>query len=185
LLAIDPGGAWEPGARVPAVPLLLYDDVTIENGATLDGYHHADEWSGGAWLTAGDKAAVVFAGTKGQGECWYGFSNGLAWPENPPYPPVPEGPHDLRGWWSSSFQAQILFYDPAELADVAAGRMPARAPQPYAVLDVEPYLYSEGPAWRNERLGAASFDRGRGLLYLFELYADEARPLVHVWQIEP
>jgi hypothetical protein len=41
------------------------------------GYQHPDEWGGGAWLTTDSgKGAVLFAGTKSNGEkYWYGYIN--------------------------------------------------------------------------------------------------------------
>ena len=102
-----------PGATLSAVPLLLYGDVYGEDTPEMNGYHHSDEWSGGAWLTAGSKSAVIFVGTKGQGYCWYGCADGT---DEPPWPD-----DCARGWWSSSFVGQILFYDPTQLAAVARG----------------------------------------------------------------
>ena len=48
--------------------LLLYENAynTEDIVRSLNGYQHADEWEGGAWLTtAAGKQAVLFAGTKG------------------------------------------------------------------------------------------------------------------------
>ena len=129
--------AYSAGSTLQAIPLILYSDVTAENGGTLNSYHHSDEWSGGAWLTADDKSSVVFVGTKGMGDCWYGCADGTVWPEEPPYPPeCPE-----RGWWSSAFVGQMLFYDPKDLAAVAQGEMEPHQPQPYAVLDMDPFPF--------------------------------------------
>ena len=149
----------------------------------MTGYHHSDEWSGAAWLTAGDRAAVVFAGTKGLGDCWYGFADGTVWPDDPPYPPIPDPPYDQRGWWSDRFAARLLFYDPADLAAVADGKMAAHAPQPYATLDIDQHLFRNRQEWQKERLGAAAYDRPHGLLYILELFADGDAPLVHVWRV--
>jgi hypothetical protein len=184
LFAYGPWNDGNPpaqGATLSAIPLLLYGNVYEENPPAMNGYHHSDEWSGGAWLTAGDRSAVIFVGTKGQGECWYGFANGVVWPDDPPYPPVPDPPFDDRGWWSDRFVGQILFYDPAHLAAVARGNMAASEPQPYATLEIDPYLYhiESSQQWRH--LGAAGFDRERGRLYIFELFGDGDKPLVHVW----
>jgi hypothetical protein len=165
------GNSPAPGSTLPAIPLLLYTDVTAENDFTLDNYHHSDEWSGGAWLTAGDKSAVIFVGTKGQGDCWYGN---------------PDGPCldcENRGWWSDGFVGQILFYDPADLAAVARGDMEPYEPQPYATLEIDDYLYHIESGQQKSHVGAASFDRERGLLYVFEPLADRDKPLVHVWQV--
>ena len=105
-----------PGSTLSAVPLLLYTDVTALDDFMLNNYQHSDEWSGGGWLTAGGKSAVIFVGTKGTGDCWYGCADGRVW--EPPYPPeCPE-----RGWWSTGFVGQIIFYDPADLAVVGRGK---------------------------------------------------------------
>ena len=171
------------GSTLVAVPLLLYGSVYEENPPAMVGYHHSDEWSGAAWLAAGERSAVVFVGTKGHGECWYGYPDGTVWPEEGPYPPEPaEGE---RGWWSTRFTAQMLFYSPADLAAVARGELAAHEPQPYAALDVDPYLVHVTSDQQKHRLGAASFDPARGLLYVFEVLADDDRPLVHVWRVLP
>lgn len=182
LLAIGPwlsGNPPAPGARLEAIPLLLYDSVYMEQPHAMVGYRHSDEWTGAAWLTAGEKAAVVFAGTKGMGQTWYGCRDGTVWPDEPPFPPeCPE-----RGWWSERFNAQMLFYDPAQLAAVARGELESWAPQPYAVLDLQPFLFQVVEAQQKSQVGAMDFDRERGLLYLFELFADGEQPIIHVFQV--
>ena len=158
-----------------ATPLLLYESVEQTNANTLDGYHHSDEWSGGAWLTAGGDQAVLFVGTKGEGDCWYGCADGT---DAPPWPDDCD-----RGWWSTSFVAQMLFYDPSDLAAVARGERETWEPQPYATLDVDSYMYNLRNDQQLYRLGGAAFDPERGLLYVLERLADEDRPLVHVWRV--
>lgn len=129
-----------PDTVLRALPLLLYSSTATDEPPyhTLQNYQHSDEWTGGAWLTAGDKAAVVFIGTKGTGSCWYGLPDGTEWPDEPPYPPDPEG---QRGWWSTGFVGQMIFYDPGDLAAVARGTMQPYQPQPYATLDIDQYLH--------------------------------------------
>jgi hypothetical protein len=126
---------------------------------------------------------VVFVGTKGLGDCWYGFANGVVWPDEPPYPPIPDPPYDERGWWSTGFEGQIIFYDPAELAAVARGELEPYEPQPYAALQFDEYLYHIGSTQHKHHVGAASFDRERGLLYVFEPLADGDKSLIHVWEV--
>jgi len=168
-----------PGARLATVPLLLYSTVYTDDNHNLNGYHHSDEWTGGAWLTAGSASAVVFVGNKGKGDkCWYGWHDGTAWPNDENR----EGP-GYRGWWSESFAAQMIFYDPQDLARVAAGKMEPYEPQPYATLDITNLLFREASAQERFRLGAAAFDRQRGLLYVFEPRGDEDKSLVHVWRV--
>jgi hypothetical protein len=169
------GNPPQPGATLSAVPLLLYGDIYEEGSPATNNYHHSDEWSGGAWLTAGDRSAVVFVGTKGQGDCWYGCADGT---DEPPWPDDCD-----RGWWSSSFVGQIIFYDPTQLAAVARGEMETWEPQPYATLDVDEHLYHVESSQQWHHVGAASFDRERGLLYVFEPLADGDKSLVHVWRV--
>lgn len=157
---------------LPATPLLLYTAVTDEEQHTLNGYQHSDEWTGGVWLTTGNKAAVVFVGNKGTGDCWYGN---------------PEGPCldcEDRGWWSADFEGQIIFYDPADLAAVAQGTLEPWQPQPYATMNVDEYLYHIESGQQKHHLAAAAFDRERGLLYVLEPLADEERSLAHVWRVK-
>ncbi|MCP4427532.1 MAG: hypothetical protein GY803_23850, partial [Chloroflexi bacterium] len=103
LFAIAPWNDGNPppaDSVIPAAPLLLYDSVTDPNPHAMDGYHHSDEWSGGIWATGGKKTAVIFAGTKGQGDNWYGCADGA---DQPPWPDDCN-----RGWWSTSFVGQLI-----------------------------------------------------------------------------
>lgn len=186
LFAIGPWNHGDPppsGAQLDAVTLLRYSSVTDEEQHTLDGYHHSDDWAGAAWLTAGERAAFVVIGTKGKGKCWYGFSNGVVWPEEGPWPEVPEFPHDQRGWWSSEFVAQMLFYDVRDIAAVAAGEMEPWRPQPYAKLDFEDLLFREREQLDMRHVGAAAYDPHSRTLYVVELRGDGDKSLIHAWRI--
>ncbi len=215
----DDGAPPADGATLPETTLLLYEksNNTEAIERALDGYQHPDEWEGGAWLsTASGQSAVIFAGTKGTGaKYWYGWVN----PAGPEFPCVEEalvdqfplcrradgtlcpeedlrgcaGHNDYRGWWSARFDAQIIFYDPSDLARVAAGALASWEPQPYARLDLDEHLYFNPPEWdqdmlgrgdqRRMRLGDVAYDRQSQRLYVLELYADGAKPVVHVWQV--
>lgn len=186
LFAIGPwlhGNPPPDGAVLDARPLILYSSTATDEPPyhTMRNYHHSDEWSGGAWLTTpAERSAVVFVGTKGIGDCWYGLPDGTRWPDQPPFPEDPEG---LRGWWSTRFVGQMIFYDPRELAAVAQGRMPPYQPQPYATLDIDRYLFVVKGPQQKEHVRAAAFDRQRGLLYVVEPLADGDNPIIHVWSV--
>jgi len=215
------GNPPPPGTRLNAVPLLLYsstrDDDPGSANNRMNGYQFFDEWEGGAWITTPEgRSAVVFAGTKGIGEyVWYGWADptGTAVPcvemETGGQPmcyradgePCPaelvqecEGHTSYRGWWSSSATARLVFYDPADLALVAAGVIQPHVPQPYAHLDLDPWLFLPDPpvepemlgpgAQRRYRLGETAYDRARGRLFILERFADGAKGVVHVWQVQ-
>jgi len=218
------GSAPPSGTHLVETTLLLYENVynTPDFVRCLDGYQHADEWEGGAWMTTpSGKSAVLFAGTKSTGtKHWYGYIN----PLGPEYPCVDQHVTDFdtcrmadgsscpvedyagccdeeqvtcvsyRGWWSTRFDAQFILYDPAQLAQVAAGAIESWEPQPYTSLDIDEHLYLDPPAgdqvalgWGNQRryrIGAVAYDRENALLYVLELYADGGKPVVHVWRAE-
>jgi hypothetical protein len=102
-------------------------------------------------------------------------------------------PLSQRGWWSSGFTARFVLYDPAELVQVAKGVLSPWEPQPYAHLDIDEFLFLN-PAGididalgkglqRRYRIGDAAYDHGNDLLYVLELFADDAKPVVHVWRV--
>ncbi|MFC1780543.1 hypothetical protein ACFLY9_02515 [Patescibacteria group bacterium] len=173
----------EESSELSNTPLLLYSSVYEDPGAeyALENYHHSDMWSGGAWITTSDKSAVIIAGIKGKGDCWYGYQDGTVWPEEGPFPDEGVGE---RGWWSDDFASQILFYDTADLAKVANGEMESYEPQPYAVMEFDEVFFNipEDELWF---LGAASYDRENNILYIFEYRGDSENdgPIVHVWKI--
>jgi hypothetical protein len=205
LFAIAPWAAGDPpssGTVLPATTLIRYpsnhpDGYLYGRTEKMNNYLHCDEWSGGAWLTAGSKSAVIFIGTKGTGttEAWYGFSNGVRYPINEPpeipIPPYPPAPYDDRGWWASSFEAQMIFYKPSDLAAVAQGTKQSYQVQPYATLSLDPYLFNIAKTaglpsqLQKQRLGACTYDSTNHLLYIFEYRGDAEndRPLVHVFRI--
>lgn len=186
LFAIGPWNHGNPppdGTVLDATPLLRYDATETDQEepyATMNDYHHSDEWSGGAWLTADTRAAVVFVGTKGTGECWYGLPDGTVWPDEPPYPSDPAGD---RGWWSDGFEGQMLFYDPADLAAVARGEMQPNEPQPYATMALDEVLLHISGGQQKHHVRACAFDAERGVLYVIEPLADGDRSILHAWRV--
>jgi hypothetical protein len=99
----------------------------------------------------------------------------------------------MRGWWSTRFDAQFILYNPEDLARVAAGELEPWEPQPYASLDIDDRLYlnpsgvdvnnlGSGDQRRN-RIGDVAYDHQNGILYVLEMTADEAKPVVHVWKV--
>jgi hypothetical protein len=198
-------GPWTEGNPPPSgstlgnvTPLLLYGvqetgaiDIISNESQSMDGFSEADEWSGGEWLTAGNRSAVIFVGTKALGRTWYGFSNGVEYPTSGDpgevYPEVPPWPNDQRGWWAEDVEARIMFYDPADLAAVANGEMETWEPQPYATMSLDDYLFDPGYDYTRGKMtlvGDSAYDRENGFLYVFERLADEdEKSIVHVFRV--
>ncbi|MBM3145913.1 MAG: hypothetical protein FJ010_13290 [Chloroflexi bacterium] len=191
-----------PGATLTSItPLLRYgvqqpgeSVIVTDESMAVNGRLDADHWGGAAWLTAGEKSAVIFVGTKALGSAWYGFANGVVWDydcadQNPPAcPDLPEWPFDNRGFWAEDYQAQIIFYDPADLAAVARGELETWAPQPYATLVLDDYLFDpelNHAEYKRDLVGAAAFDRERELLFIVERLADEYKSVIHMFRLAP
>ncbi|MBD3229148.1 MAG: hypothetical protein GF329_13250 [Candidatus Lokiarchaeota archaeon] len=208
LYAIAPwkdGSPPSDGTELSSVRLLGYSSThpfgyDFGGGHTMQYYHDSDEWSGVSWLTTESKAALIFIGTKGKGNCWYGYSDGTEYPTDGSEfnGTIPDYPHDNRGYWSTSFDAEVIFYDPADLAAVAEGELEPYDPQPYARLSLDEYLFNidkinhpDFPDDRNmHRLGGCTFDRSNGYLYIFEYRGEPAEggwnddnAIVHVFQV--
>ncbi len=104
------------------------------------------------------------------------------------------GHNDFRGWWSTRFAARFILYNPDDLARVAQEQLAADQPQPYASLDIDAHLYHNPDRVEPEmlgtgvqqrgRIGDVAYDRINQLLYVLELFADGAQPVVHVWRLE-
>ena len=195
------GNPPAPGTVLNSLtPLLLYGVQESENPEIVSDETMAvrdrldsDHWLGGAWLTTGDKSAVAFVGTKALGSAWYGFANGVVWDyecsdQNPPTcPDLPEWPYDDRGFWAEDYQAQIIFYDPSDLAGVTLGEMETWEPQPYAVMVLDEYMLAPDldlGNYKRDIVAAVAFDRANGLLYMIERLADEYKSVMHVFRIE-
>ncbi len=198
-----PGESTAPnnGAVIgDVVPLLMYGrpqqgiaELEIDPEWKMSSFSESDDWTGGAWITRGERQSVILVGTKATGKTWYGFSNGVVYPTsgdpNEPVPEVPPFPHDARGWWSDDIEAQILFFDAHELAAVAANRSTSWTPQPYATLGLNEFLFDPGydhPRQKRYSLGACGFDRANGILYIAErrVPEDEERAVIHVFRIQ-
>jgi hypothetical protein len=80
----------------------------------------------------------------------------------------------------------VIFFDPQELGEVAQGKRETWEPQPYASLSIDRYLFDPGYDYERGKmnvLGAAAFDRQRGILYVVERQADGEKSLVHAFKV--
>lgn len=163
------------GVSLDAVPLAWYAEQQ-----PLERHHPADRWIGGAWLTLGEKQAVVIAGRKALGDYYYGE-------------PRPHDCYPYKGYHGPPYEVEFLFYSPASLVHAANGSLPATAIKPWLRWSGE----SEGGGLNQymfdtcgKDIGGLTFDRDRNLLYLVQIDAGktsdneyEPLPVVHVFRI--
>jgi len=177
IFAIAPwidGNPPQNNTTLSFLTLLKYTS-TEDNDDTqykMDDYHNSDEWGGGAWITKDNKVSVIFAGTKGEGDCWYGNEEG------------PCLDCDNRGWWSSRFNGVIIFYNPNDFVKVVKGESNEYEPQPYASLNIDKYLFNINSTQQKHHIGAIAYDRERGYIYIMEPYVENDQPIVHVFKIK-
>ncbi len=182
LYAVAP---WETGALpanggyTNAVELLKY-------GASEDYEHRSINYSwdefgqGGAWLTTGSQSAVAISYRRSVGDTWYGYDNGV---QNCEYD-IPEPPFGSHGTGATDWEASLLFYNPADLEDVASGAMDSWDPLPYACYNMAPFsLVENGGA----RAGAIAYDSNNGYIYFIDHNGDPGYEygysIIHAWRI--
>ena len=161
-----------------AAQALLYDPENLDcvnnqfDQCAFPNYRAADRWGGGAWVESGGKTAVLLFGQKGMGDNCYGTPGADCPPSLCPA---------SQGWHADPYEAQILFYQPDELAEVAAGSR-----QPWEAL---PYtIFRPGETLFNPTCGvlqAVAYDAANQVIYVTE---SDAGPFgataVHVWQVD-
>ncbi len=162
------GNPPAPGTELDQVTLLSYAGGHIwQCPANGDTCKVGDKWDGGAWITAGNKSAVVFVGRKGLGEDSY-------------------GEHCAgKGYYNTGgYKPYMLFYDPDDLADVAEGRKQPYEPQPYATLDCSQYAFKPFGWCKDAGFSSAAYDREHQLLYVTEPHVDGDKAVIHVFKIK-
>ena len=218
LFAIDMPKIDEPGlpnhAELDYITLLEYGPLeyykTTDYKYDVDFYpnsmynnNKASFWEGADWISTGDKSAIVISGSQAYGLEWYGFDDGtIYYPEkHQEDKTIYEGKGE-KGHRASYTKGLFLFYDPEDLAKVAREEILSWQPQPYAVLEFNPYAYKTTGGGTREDLGAIAFDKEHGYLYAFEPKGEEGKTIydnktgkyntekssrksiVHVWKVQ-
>lgn len=166
------------GQELDALALLYYPPVDgcVESpdaaGCHYPSYRAADDWGGGAWIEAGGKSAVVLMGRKGLGASCYGI---------PGEECQPSLCTSDKGWHADPYEPQLLFYDPTELAAIAAGAREPWTVLPYTIYRPTTELFNPDCGILN----AVTYDAARGLIYATESLAGPfGETVVHVWAVE-
>ena len=142
----------------------------------MPGYRVDDRWGGAAWVDSGAKSGILVFGLKGLGDNCYGVPN----PDDPIEPCPTSLCFQDKGWHSDPYQPQILFYDPAQVAEVAAGTRQPWQVLPYRVYRPLAEVFDPDCAVLN----AVAHDRERGLIYVTEAEVGPfGETVVHVFAV--
>jgi hypothetical protein len=200
LFAFQPWQTENPVANtsLDAIPLLYYrvkypgcagPDIGV-GGEPVDcdyvGFSMCDAWSGGGFVEAGAKNAVLILGHKGSTNCYY-CGDPLDDSECSKTPL--SGECDLfcgesRGYHCGPYERQIIFYDTDELGQAAQGAREPWTVLPYTIWRPTSF-YLKGDAQGNvceDAGGMAVDDSGRRLFMIERGLGTENAAVVHVWQ---
>ena len=161
------------GAALNALPMLWYP-----MNSRVAGHHGADLWKGAAWLTVGDKQAIVFVGRKAHGPERYGQA-------------LPTDCYDYKGYHGDSYEIQMLFYAPGDLVQATSRAVPNV--QPWYRWDsttagggLNRFMFQKC----GKEVGGLAYDRARNLVYISEIDAGftaenewESLPVIHVLRL--
>ena len=180
----EDGHPLQPGQNLDALALLYYPEVyecvweaedeisahPAPGVCSFPDYRARDRWEGGAWVETAEGGAILIFGRKGLGDNCYDTQERCGG----------DPCDDSKGYHAYPYEPQILFYDPEALKAVLAGTR-----EPWQVLPYHVYSPLEetlDPACGT--LGAAAYDRARGLLYVAEQEAGpEGETVIHVWHL--
>ena len=169
---------------LPATTLLQYGT----DSQSVNGFSPTNNYQGAAFLTAGTQSAVLISGLIefDPARAYYGYDNWKVSTDCDGIVPFPCT--GTRGWRAADPHPAMQFYNPADLAAVASGQKQSWQLQPYATLNLLPYMLKAYPPTMNVNSSegetiVSSFDRARGLIYVTETRVDGLRPVVHVFRI--
>lgn len=177
--ALD-GIAPSVGAVLDAVALTYYpysdsgyiegDAHSTEKNSAFPDFQIPDSWDAAAWLDTDDAHAVVVTGQRAIGKTFYGDAR----------------PGDCtidKGYHGEPYEPSFLFYDPADLAKVAEGKMKPYEVVPYLEWDPSEYMVKTC-LWG---LTGAVYDRENHLFYVLHYNSDttsgEPKPLIYVFRV--
>ena len=162
--AFTPPASAEPESRIEGpLELANYEAPDQE----LDGFRDTAVAPGASWVSTSDgRGAVVTVGNENT---------------------IPDVRCESAGQRPlEDFGPEIRFYDPADLAAVAAGSAEASDIAPYRTWDPTDDLIPTCGV----QIASISFDADAGRVYIVQLYADTSRsefdfnPVIHVWDID-
>jgi hypothetical protein len=185
--------AWTPvGSSPPPDKGTLPAKTVMQYGVdaqSVNGFSPTNNYQGAIWVSTSTGSAVIISGLLDfdPARAYYGYDDWKLSTQCDGIVPFPcSGP---RGWRAADPRAAFLFYNPADLAAIAAGSKQSWQVQPYARLDLSKYMLKPYPATMNMNENYAetivtSIDRARGLIYVSETRVEnQLKPVIHVFKV--
>lgn len=170
------------GAELPFKLLLYYDEKEMNNN------NNQDFWRGVCWLDNGEKEGVIIAGQKAYGDYLYCYEDGSPTAEIVySVPRIPTS--SQKGGQIETHEPILLFYNPADLAKVCNQDLLPDEPQPYAILNLRPYLLRDESTYFKQKLNSEiclryiTYDKERNYLFVEENNITDKLDAVHVFKI--
>jgi hypothetical protein len=194
--------AWDsdnPSGDLDALPMLYYrvkypgcagPDIGIGGqpvNCDFPDFSMCDDWTGAAFIQAGDRATIAIAGLKGSTNCYYcGDPVDDSECHADPLPGECNITcNEERGYHCGPYRRQVLLYDTEALGQAALGEIDPWSVLPYALWEPEE-LYLENPCCSN--MGGMAFDPTGGRAFLVERGlggVDWNAAVVHIWTVNP
>lgn len=166
LFAVGIPEVAESGAALDATALIHYPPTA----SVFPDWSPCDQWSGVVWIERGEIAVVIFAGRRGVGEADYG---------KPAEVSARKGRTTCgtgKGYHCDPYAAELVFYDPEDLARVVHGEIQPEQVIPYERMRLE----FEGHHC-TKTIGGMAYNEDAGEVYLVQ--DNQENPIVHVWRV--
>jgi hypothetical protein len=170
---------------------MLYDGFASRQ-YTIKNFSHGDSYSDAVWVTVGAKQALIFSGTEAFRSADDLGSYSWAYPyeryrcgqlgcgsekETITYGCNPSGYDGIP------YIGVLRFFDPDDLVGVARGTKPSWQVAPYAVYQIERYMYTPQGSCRFYPIGGIAYDAVAQRLFVVERLVDGEYPVIHVFQL--
>ena len=192
--------AWnsdKPAGNLDALPMLYYrvrypgcagPDIGVGGRPTdcdFPGFSMCDDWTGAAFIQAGDRATIAIVGLKGTTNCYYcgDPTDDSECAVTPLRGECDRRCNEERGYHCGPYVRQVLLYDTEELGRAALGEIEPWSVLPYATWQPDE-LYLQGACCYN--MGGMAFDAQGGRVFVTERGLGEGdmnAAVVHVWTV--
>ena len=182
--------AWDsdsPTGDLDALPVLYYrvkfpgcagPNVGDPNLCDYPNYTMCDEWTGGSFVEASSKRAIILLGYKGLGSNCY---------DEPPVE-CNDPCSDSHGYHCNPYERQVIFYDVEQLGKRALGQQDPWVVLPYEIWRPNEFYLGDSTGHTCADVGGMAFDSDGKRVFMIEKGLggcnNENAAVVHVWTVQ-